>query len=135
MGNYIVQARRADGVTFVRDGYADPVTTTTDVNQAQQWVSEGAALIKSWKMPAAEGWNVVELDAAAQPINLVVERDDDGLYVDVERTRFRGDDLPDEGTWILIASTFSDEMGRQVADIEWSGDTPSGRCRATVQEP
>jgi hypothetical protein len=69
-----------------------------------------------------------------KPPDLKVERDDDGLFVKIEGTTFRGEDLPGEGTWVLEASTFTHIQGHREADIEWSGDTPSGRCRATLRE-
>lgn len=134
MGNYIIQTARPDGVLFVRDNAAEPIITTSDVKLACQWLSEGVAIIKARALPATEGWNVVELDDSGNPINLVVERDQYGLYVEIQGTRFRGDDLPGEGTSVLSASTYCDDSGRQIADVEWSGDSPSGRCAAVVQE-
>jgi hypothetical protein len=66
--------------------------------------------------------------------DLTVQRDDEGLYVEIEGRKFRGEDLPAECTWISSASTFTDFNRHQVADIEWSGETPSGRCQATLRE-
>lgn len=66
--------------------------------------------------------------------DLTVERDDEGLYVEIEGTRYRGEDLPSEGTWVLYSSTYTAFNGHREAEIEWSGETPSGRCRATVAE-
>lgn len=68
-----------------------------------------------------------------EPSDLSVERDDDGLYVEIAGTRYRGEDLPDEGTWVLQHSTYTAIPNHQEAEIEWSGATPSGRCRATLR--
>lgn len=65
---------------------------------------------------------------------LTVQRDDDGLYVEIEGTRYRGEDLPGEGTWVLTASTYTAINDHREADIEWTGETPSGKCRARLRE-
>lgn len=67
------------------------------------------------------------------PLDLTVERDDEGLYVEFEGLRFRGSDLPPEGTWIRAISSYTSYNQRQIADVEWSGETPSGRCCATLE--
>lgn len=66
--------------------------------------------------------------------DMTVERDDEGRYVEIEGSRYRGDDLPAEGTWIMRASIMTTFGGTQEADIEWGGDTPSGTCRGTVRK-
>jgi hypothetical protein len=134
MGYHVIKSKSPEGDRFVRVFDADPIMFTDKADLAERYVSEGLAIINALTLPAAEAWHVVELDAAGEPMDLVVKRDDEGLYVEVQRTRLRGDDLPGEGTSILSASSFCDDMGRQFADVEWSGDSPSGRCAATIAE-
>lgn len=67
-------------------------------------------------------------------MNAAVERDEHGLFVELEGIRFTGEDLPPEGTWILSASTWRHVGGYRAADVEWSGETPSGRCCAQLRE-
>lgn len=66
-------------------------------------------------------------------LDICVEFDSEGAYVELEGVRYRGEDMPHIGTQVLAFSTYTHIEGHQEAYIEWSGDTPSGRCGGTFR--